>query len=113
MLHTVTNDLPHLSEDQIVKYVIDIYQLVNKQIIKFIWSNIVPRNDNIELNTKANLINALIARELAKQDGAYISRNDNLYHRDLLNTSLFDEGGVHLIDKGISTLAQNARITVC
>ena len=112
VLHVGTNDLAHASEEFIVKSVLDIFSIVNARGIKFIWSNVIPRGDDIDLNGKACVINALITRDLAKRVGAYISRNDNFYDNDVFNAAIYDDG-VHLLKEGTSILAQNTRRTVC
>ena len=81
---------------------------------KFIYSYITPRMDNIELNAKAQLINAIVTSKLATRDNAYISRNDNFYSRSVINKYLYKEDGIHLNEqRGSGILAQSSRITIC
>ena len=113
LLHTSTNDLEDIDDEQIVADITEIYHLLNKRGIKLVWSNIVPRNDSSVLNSKTELINAKVGFSLMNKDGVYIARNDNFYIRDVINTSLYDEDGIHVFDKGITKLAQNARSALC
>ena len=113
LLHSATNDLPDVDVNDIVKHVVDIYEIVKNMNIKFVWSNMVPRNDNPELNAKAHLVNAMIGNQLLHKDGTYIVRNGNFYDGDMVNVDLFDKDGIHVANRGISTLAQNVRITLC
>ena len=112
-LHSATNDLQHLHENDIVKYVLDIYETVNNLGIKFVWSNIVPRTDNNEINSKAYLVNAMVCRELVRKEAAFILRNENFYDGDMINHFLLNEDGVHLTDRGTSVLAQNVKRAIC
>ena len=113
LVHTSTNDLKFLGEDEIVKGIIDTYHLTKNWGVKFIWSDITPRTDNIELNAKAQLVNALVGWKLAKCDGIIFCRNDNFYECGVINASLFEDE-VHLnSDKGAGILAQNARFAIC
>ena len=91
----------------------EIYEILNKSNVKFVWSNIVPRNDNPELNAKAALINAMVGVRVMKKDGVYIVRNDNFYSGDIINPALFNEDGIHIFEAGIGKLANNVRSTIC
>ena len=113
LLHTSTNDLQHLHEDEIVKCVLDTCRLANQRGSKVIWSCIVPRLDNDELNAKAQLVNAMIGMWLTKEDGVTLSRNGNFYNHDVINTSLYTEDGIHVNEKGGGLLAQNTKHSIC
>ena len=114
VLHTSTNDLIHLNENKIVDVVMKIYEEVDKRGSKFVYSDIAPRMDNIELNAKAQIINAVVASKLVKKDNAFISRNDNFYNRSVINKDLYKMDGIHLNEqRGSGILAQNTRITIC
>ena len=70
----------------------------------------------VELNAKAQLVNALIGYKLAKADGVIISQNVNFLNRGVIDDELYDDpkvDGVHLNDKGSGYLAQNTRFAIC
>ena len=96
LLHTSTNDLEVMDAEQIVSIIGEIYQVVNDKNAKFIWSNIVPRNDNLSLNAKAALINAMVGVHLMNKEGVFFIRNDNFYLGDMIDPALFHEDGVHM-----------------
>ena len=112
-IHTSTNDLEEVDDEQIISDVNEIYTILNGKGIKFVWSNILPRKDNLILNAKAELINAKIGVFLRGKVDAYISRNDNFYLRDIINPAFFNDDGVHVYENGIKQLARNTRAALC
>lgn len=113
LVHSGTNDLQHLGEDVIVQNVIDTYKMCNERGIKFIWSGITPRKDDMQINAKADLVNAMINFRLTGKDGATTSRHEYLYDKGIINESCFEDD-IHVNEKkGSSLLAQNARASIC
>ena len=102
-----------MEAELIVSMIYDIYQIVNSRQAKYIWNNIIPRNDDPCLNAKAALINALVGVRLINEDGVFITRNDNFYSGDTINPALFTDDGVHIHEMGISKLANNTRSSIC
>ena len=90
-LHVSTNDLEHLPAETIAGKVEQIYQIVSKLNMKFVYSCTLPRNDCLE--PKANLANAMAIDKLSNQKDAIISRNLNFF--SLIDMDLFEDE-VHL-----------------
>ena len=62
---------------------------------------------------KAQLVNAMVAIQLANKENVTINRNDNFYSHDgLINSKLFDEDKIHVSGDGINRLAGNARFAI-
>ena len=78
-----------------------------------IYSYITPRNDDRELNAKAQVINAIVDRKLSGKSNVVIARNDNFYRRSVINPYMFNDDGIHLNDEGSRNLANNTKDTVC
>lgn len=90
LLHTGTNDLPSQPDEQIVDRIVEIYDLLRMRRVKLVWSNFVPRGDDIDLNTKGYVINKKVEKELGEKPGAYIAQNNDFYLRDMLHPSVLE-----------------------
>ena len=112
VLHVGTNDLAHLSEQEIVNEVFKVHQILKSMESKLIFSTIAPRFDVPKLNVKAQLVNALVISRLEEVSDVIISRNDNLYTNGVINREFYDEDGVHVNDTGASKIANNTRYAV-
>ena len=90
ILQTGSEDLKTLSEEEMVNVVVDIYKELYKKNVKFIWSNIESRGDDLDINTKGYFVNIKIGKVLKNLPGACVGRMDDLYLRNLLNSSIMD-----------------------
>ena len=113
-LHTATNDLPMLTEEEIVGKVIEIQKICTQRGIKFIWSGIIPRGDDPSLSSKGQLVNAMLSYTLGKDDMTFISWNGNFVDdRGVIDKSLYeDETHLNLMN-GSRLLAMNTRYSIC
>ena len=115
ILHSDTNDLKHLSELEIVDYFMKIQDILESRNINMLFSYIAPRLDSKDFNAKALVINALIDRRCCEKENVTISRHDNFYPRGVIDSTLYEQDGIHLNGKkeGPSLLANNTKEAVC
>ena len=112
ILHSATNDLSESDDDVIIDDILKLHEILETRDIKMIYSYIWPRNDERDLNAKAQVINAIIDRKLSGKSNVTIARNDNFYKRGSINGDLFTEDGIHLNDEGSRNLANNTKDAV-
>ena len=117
VLHVGTNDILDRDAKLIVDDIVKAYDLVKDSDTKFVFSSICPRTDDVKLNLKAQLINAMAASILDLSKNASVLRHDNLYEHGVVNSKLYvdDEGnndGVHVNKLGSSFIASNTKLAV-
>ena len=110
-VHVGTNNLGKMTEKEICDKVMKIYEIVHERNIKFVYSNIAPRND--ALDVKGQITNILIAQSMRSSIDAQVCHNENLYNRGNFDKNNYDEDGIHLNTKGTSILALNAKHAIC
>ena len=111
VVHSGTNDLGKQSNESIAQLVADIQEVLMRSGIKFVFSEIVPRLD--ELDFKAQVVNAMTYSLLANKD-VTIAKNSSFYDRGVINKDLFEVDGVHITDtSGAGCLASNIRYAIC
>ena len=116
-MHVGTNDILDRDAKLIVDDIVKAYDLVKDSDTKFVFSSICPRTDDVKLNLKAQLINAMAASILDLSKNASVLRHDNLYEHGVVNSKLYvdDEGnndGVHVNKLGSSFIASNTKLAV-
>ena len=112
-LHTATNDLPHISEEEILSKITEIHTICRQRGMKFIWSGITPRSDDPSINAKGQLVNARIRYTLAREEETFFSWNGNFVdERGGVNKSFYEDD-IHLNKQGSRTLALNTRHSIC
>ena len=96
VLHIGTNDIIHLSAQQIIQNISEIGDIISEASseTKVTISNIIKRSDNVNLNQKINECNVEIA-SLVSQKGWSLIDNSNL------DSTCLNRSGLHLNKKGI------------
>ena len=79
-----------------------------------VFSYTAPRLGSKDFNAKALVINAVIDRRCSEKENATISRHDNSYPRGVIDSTLYEQDGIHLNGKkkSPSLLANNTKEAV-
>ena len=99
-LHTATNDLPHISEEEILSKITEIHTICRQRGKKFIWSGITPRSDDPSISAKGQLVNASIRYTLAREEETFFSWNGTSWMRGEASTNHFMKMISTSINKG-------------
>ena len=72
IIHSGTNDLGNYSNENIVELVNNIHEILSIRGIKMVYSEIVPRMDELDFN--AQVVNALVYKSIANNTGLPFQR---------------------------------------
>ena len=65
----------------------EIYRKVHAQQAMFVWTNLEPKTDDLEVNTKGYFVNMKVTKALKDLPGVFVGRMDDLCLRNWLTSS--------------------------
>ena len=113
VLHSLSNELRNMQPEPCASKTESLVQLCQNTWsgVKVIISLATPRLDG--LNTKAELVNAMIKDRLHNMDSVYLCDNSNLAHRGTPNEKFLQmHDKFHLNKEGTSVLASNIKVSI-
>ena len=113
VIHTGTNDLKSKDEKVIVDLTGKCINEAVKKAEKVVISTIIPPYDELELNTKAQMVDAFITQAFSNKESIIISDNCNLNTRMDNAGKFFILDRLHLNEQGTKIFASNLKTSVC